>query len=977
MAGMMPVFDDGVQLAAWQHEARDPHTGEWIGLTVNSYQGTPGSLRHITRTEEGQIPLAAIADLKGREGEQPGEHTTMTPERFEALKADIAANGIRNPIFITVDPGMPPEISEGSNRRDAAAALGMTHVPALVRYFGHSEEKGTVTERAFTTTWYHGVPTGRQARQIARSGLKSGLSTKRPYYTLASHPDEAGMWAGKHGAVVEFRIPKSKQADYLTSPPGELGALGPARISGIKRFIPAEWVHKVTYMDPHHTTMAADTITGQIQLASWQTEPRDATGRWSLEKIGALASGDYEGNTVDRWARWFLRNPANKIPADQLARWNALAEDVGRRGVQEPVEVDSLEHPTELREGHHRYAAALLHGQKDIPVIASTELATCPNCSCPIELAGGWHDAWRHELRGPHGEWVGGMAATGHATTGKAGFIKKIDAAWGRSHGWASPSLHRASEALKADDWKTAVSKLYEAAHMADSQMKNPGTKSRAGASYRRLADQIEEEYTHKDALSQVVTMANTRPADQVAGWLGGGQEKWDRDARVFDWASEPDVAGRMGWAGEFGMSNVTAEKLQELVDPAQQVITPDAEHAVSLHELIHGVETPLDTPFKRSGLGERDTQILGTMDRLSLAGSSSDLRNARFALPRLNVYLLPGEAEITEPEMDGLVKRGYLTRITNYEGKPAWGLTSKWYADRIGIDQDDEKLHMQAYQRYPVSRIEEGFTELGTNHHMPDWLESVGAAGKLTPSLSEEGAADVRARFNTQAMYDNQDEIRQIYKDEGTKPGTKGSGDTYSALANAEHALFSPDRDPVALVEALDQAHSLSPYPDITKRIEAVMSKMNVPPGTLKRQTMGEYAEKLRDLPVNIMNNTAWGHYPWETNAALRWVQTIARAEGYDPSYPRGPGAKRAIELADEINQQGPAGKIPVMVGQFMRAMKADDVPAPPGFGRSLRQTLEGTLENSWPTSYDQDAGAPYKRLMEELEWRKGGGTV
>lgn len=42
-------------------------------------------------------------------------------------------------VFVTVDWGEEPKLSEGNHRRDAAVELGMTHVPAEVRYFGHAQ----------------------------------------------------------------------------------------------------------------------------------------------------------------------------------------------------------------------------------------------------------------------------------------------------------------------------------------------------------------------------------------------------------------------------------------------------------------------------------------------------------------------------------------------------------------------------------------------------------------------------------------------------------------------------------------------------------------------------------------------------------------------------------------------------------------------------------------------------------------------
>jgi hypothetical protein len=75
------------------------------------------------------MPTEAIAGLHGVKGERPGEHRNRPGPEWEAFRRHIAANGIEHPVFITVDPGQEPKISEGSHRHDAAAELGMPNVP--------------------------------------------------------------------------------------------------------------------------------------------------------------------------------------------------------------------------------------------------------------------------------------------------------------------------------------------------------------------------------------------------------------------------------------------------------------------------------------------------------------------------------------------------------------------------------------------------------------------------------------------------------------------------------------------------------------------------------------------------------------------------------------------------------------------------------------------------------------------------------
>jgi hypothetical protein len=120
---------------------------QFPGVVVKEYEGTIGDPTHITRSERGMIPVSAIAGLHGARGEKPGEHRNRQGSRWDEFKGDIAAKGVEDPVFVTVDYGEEPKLSEGNHRRDAAVELGMTHIPGEVRYFGHAERQGSVLDR--------------------------------------------------------------------------------------------------------------------------------------------------------------------------------------------------------------------------------------------------------------------------------------------------------------------------------------------------------------------------------------------------------------------------------------------------------------------------------------------------------------------------------------------------------------------------------------------------------------------------------------------------------------------------------------------------------------------------------------------------------------------------------------------------------------------------------------------------------------
>lgn len=110
------------------------------GLETQDYEGRVGDRSHITRKQQGHLPTSEVASLKGARGEVPGEHRNRKGADWDRFKDDIDANGIKHPIFITVDHGEEPVINEGNHRRDAAVELGHSHVPVEIKYFGHAEQ---------------------------------------------------------------------------------------------------------------------------------------------------------------------------------------------------------------------------------------------------------------------------------------------------------------------------------------------------------------------------------------------------------------------------------------------------------------------------------------------------------------------------------------------------------------------------------------------------------------------------------------------------------------------------------------------------------------------------------------------------------------------------------------------------------------------------------------------------------------------
>ncbi|MCK5316334.1 MAG: ParB N-terminal domain-containing protein [Anaerolineales bacterium] len=130
-------------------QAEVPTGGERRGaaepkLRTKTYEGAVGNEQHITRNDDGVIPTELLVGYRGARGEVRGAHTTRSGERFDELVEDIRQNGIKDPIFVTVEPNGLTQISEGNNRLDAAMKLGISEVPVEIRAFGHGERTSAI-----------------------------------------------------------------------------------------------------------------------------------------------------------------------------------------------------------------------------------------------------------------------------------------------------------------------------------------------------------------------------------------------------------------------------------------------------------------------------------------------------------------------------------------------------------------------------------------------------------------------------------------------------------------------------------------------------------------------------------------------------------------------------------------------------------------------------------------------------------------
>lgn len=132
----------------------------------------------------------------------------------------------------------------------------------------------------------------------------------------------------------------------------------------------------------------------------------------------------------------------------------------------------------------------------------------------------------------------------------------------------------------------------------------------------------------------------------------------------------------------------------------------------------------------------------------------------------------------------------------------------------------------------------------------------------------------------------------------------------------------------------------------------------------TTATYTMDEYARKV-DTPQNINDGNAWGHYGWQTRVANEWCQEIADEEGL-----KGQAAEdRARVLSDEINLHGAGHKVEYLARQSYRAQGVNYDDLRP----RDRRSLEASISKAWNASAknNTNAAAAVRGQVQQLKER------
>jgi hypothetical protein len=259
------------------------------------------------------------------------------------------------------------------------------------------------------------------------------------------------------------------------------------------------------------------------------------------------------------------------------------------------------------------------------------------------------------------------------------------------------------------------------------------------------------------------------------------------------------------------------------------------------------------------------------------------------------------------------------------------------------------------SFQDFDTSRIEEGFTELGTIQHAPEFFDKIGVGNLPTPVLATDSSGHVidNPEYDTAKA--------SIVSRLNSKAESVGDDEAAAHISNAIDWL--QDDDPQSALDELDKISA--EYDDyLYENRQAIYDLDNITSG--RHATLSEYVKRLQS-PEQIKNG-AWGHYADETARAYSWMTLVAqKMTGKDEDDPETQAA--IVDLSDEVNREGPAGKIGTMASQVALAELGTDASPDTLYQAALaaEQIIKFTWGKNDPVSTLQQASNGVRRVAQK----------
>ena len=316
-------------------------------------------------------------------------------------------------------------------------------------------------------------------------------------------------------------------------------------------------------------------------------------------------------------------------------------------------------------------------------------------------------------------------------------------------------------------------------------------------------------------------------------------------------------------------------ELAQKMRDDKGGRIGDPQPYVTALHELIHGALPGGHESAEWKALAPEDRAALSAFDGMDKANPSGG------AYPTLHslANAAKRDPEITQDAIDSLAGRGLLEKSASTSSYTdprtgemvgpyhSWMMTGK-ARDTIPAPAQTHAMHSKAYQDPTVASVEEGFTELGTVHHAPEFFAKMGLGDRETGVLSVDKAGHVRESLDATGakMAETQASVGDLLERAKTAPG---SAQAWLELRQARSALTAPGgADVSGVIDHLSKAAAVAGDEGLRADLNKLMQDIDVIPGTVRHATLAEYAKRLRD-PERIAKGEAWQHYAWQTAAA------------------------------------------------------------------------------------------------------------
>ena len=267
-----------------------------------------------------------------------------------------------------------------------------------------------------------------------------------------------------------------------------------------------------------------------------------------------------------------------------------------------------------------------------------------------------------------------------------------------------------------------------------------------------------------------------------------------------------------------------------------------------------------------------------------------------------------------------------------------------------VSPDVHDYQSQADAYQNRHTADIEEGFTQLGAIQHYGEYVHRLGLDDKPTHMILPGAGEEVdKARSD---LADSLDAAAGYF----AGPLSDVSHETVTSTRKEAREIRQAKEIDTNIMRFQALGGGVDEYADQHPDFKHYLASIKAAFDALDKASEGhtatqrQYAE-IMNSPGRIKDGTSFNSYPDQVNSAYRWVEAIAHREQSIGKIGKGETAlhQRILELANQVNQVGPAGKADVLASQLLAAYGW----TPRNLPMSVYSDLRRTIREHWGHSY------------------------